>query len=260
VQLLRLAWAGVKASARHALSRAGEFLFAVYTWALLGIAGLAALIAVVILRRLSWRRSALTMLARAFVAMSGVPVRVTGIEHFPADGPITVVANHASYLDGIVLLTVLPVRCHFVAKRELSGYFATRLLLSGIGTRYVERFDIEGSVEAGEALCDLSAHGESLVFFAEGTLSRHPGLRPFHMGAFLGAARSAMPVVPVTIRGTRSILRDGQWMPRRGVIQIVVSPPVHPAGSDWSAAVRLRDDVRAAILANCGEPDLAARV
>jgi len=257
VQLLRLVWAGAKAWARHSLVRAGELLFAVYTWALLGLIGLAALVAVTVLPRLDWRRSALMTLARGFVAMSGVPVRVSGVEHFPASGPITVVANHASYLDGIVLLTMLPARCLFVAKRELSKYIVTRLLFSGIGTRFVERFDIAGSVEVGEELSDLSARGESLVFFAEGTLSRDPGLRPFHMGAFLGATRSAMPIVPVTVRGTRSVLRDGQWLPRRGVIQIVVSPAVRPTGSDWSAAVRLRDGVRAAILANCGEPDLA---
>jgi 1-acyl-sn-glycerol-3-phosphate acyltransferase len=257
IQLLRLAWAGAKASARHAVARMGELLFGAYTWALLGLIGLVALVAVIVLPRLDWRRSVLMKLARAFVAMSGLAVRVTGVEHFAASGPITVVANHASYLDGIVLLAMLPARCLFVAKRELNKYLVTRLLLSGIGARYVERFDIEGSVEAGEELSALSVRGESLVFFAEGTLRRDPGLRPFHMGAFLGASRSASPVVPVTIRGTRSVLRDGQWLPRRGVIQIVVSPAVHPVGSDWSAAVRLRDEVRSAILANCGEPDLA---
>jgi 1-acyl-sn-glycerol-3-phosphate acyltransferase len=258
-QLARLAWAGAKASARHALSRAGDVFFASYAWALLAIFGLTALVAVVTLPRLRWRRSAVAALARGFVAMSGVPMQVIGADHFPVGGPITVVANHASYLDGIVLLSVLPTRCNFVAKRELAKYLVTRVLLTGIGTRYVERFDIEESVEAGQELAALSAGGESLVFFAEGTLSRDPGLRPFHMGAFLAATRSATPVVPVTIRGTRSILRDGQWLPRRGVIQVVVSPPLRLAGRDWSTAVGLRDAVRAAILANCGEPDLGTR-
>ena len=212
---------------------------------------------VVTLPRRAWRRSVARALARGFVALSGVPVQVRGQEHFPADGPITVVANHASYLDGLVLMAVLPTRCNFIAKRELTRYLAIRLLLTGVGTRYVERFDVEGSVEGAEELAALSAGGESLVFFAEGTLSRDPGLRPFHMGAFVGAARSSTPVVPVALRGTRSVLRDGQWLPRRGVIQIVVSPALRPEGSDWSAAVQLRDRARGAILSTCGEPDLA---
>jgi hypothetical protein len=54
----------------------------------------------------------------------------------------------------------------------------------------------------------------------------------------------------------RSVLRDGQWLPRRCIVQIVVDPPLAPDGRDWDAAVRLRDRARAAILAGCGEPDL----
>jgi len=256
-QVIRLTWAGAKASARHALSRVGDVLFAGYAWALLAVFGLIALVAVVVLPRQVWRRSVVTALARGFLAMSGTPLQVIGAENFPASGPITVIANHASYLDGIVLLTVLPTRCRFIAKRELAEHLGTRLLLNGIGTRYVERFDIEASVEAGVELAALSAGGESLAFFAEGTLSRDPGLRPFHMGAFVAATRGGTPIVPIALRGTRSVLRDGQWFPRRGVIQIVVSPALRPDGSDWAAAVRLRSGARAAILSTCGEPDLA---
>ena len=62
-------------------------------------------------------------------------------------------------------------------------------------------------------------------------------------------------MVPLAIRGTRSVLRDGQWRPRRGVVRIIVAPPLAPDGGDWAAAVRLRERARAAILAVCGEPD-----
>jgi len=144
-----------------------------------------------------------------------------------------------------------------VAKRELERSPATRLLLRGIGTRFVERFDVEGSVEAGHEMQALATRGESLVFFPEGTFRREPGLRPFHMGAFVAAAAADTPLVPVAIRGMRSVLRDGQWLPRRGIVQIVVHPPLTPDGCDWGAAVRLRDRARAAILAGCGEPDRA---
>ncbi len=60
------------------------------------------------------------------------------------------------------------------------------------------------------------------------------------------------------IRGTRSVLRGGQWFPPRGRLVVSVAPPLMPEGSDWAVAIRLRDEVREEILERCGEPDLAA--
>jgi hypothetical protein len=64
-------------------------------------------------------------------------------------------------------------------------------------------------------------------------------------------------VVPVTLVGTRSLLRDGQWRPRRGALKVLIGKPQLPAGADWQAALQLRDAARSAILAQLGEPDAA---
>ena len=61
---------------------------------------------------------------------------------------------------------------------------------------------------------------------------------PFRMGAFQVAAQAGIPVVPIAITGTRSVLRDGSWFPHRGPLSVIVSPPIAPKGSDWSAAVQ----------------------
>jgi hypothetical protein len=94
-------------------------------------------------------------------------------------------------------------------------------------------------------------------------LAASAGLLPFHMGAFLTAAERGLPVVPITIRGTRSILRADSWFPRRGAIAVRVGKPVEAgeikkgAKADvWAAALKLRDAVRKDILHHCGEPDL----
>jgi 1-acyl-sn-glycerol-3-phosphate acyltransferase len=79
------------------------------------------------------------------------------------------------------------------------------------------------------------------------------------MGAFVIAAQTGVPLLPVTIRGARSVLRDGSWFARRGAISVSVAAPLLPQGSDWNAAVALRDAARAEILRRCGEPDLASR-
>ena len=84
------------------------------------------------------------------------------------------------------------------------------------------------------------------------------GLLPFHMGAFVAATLAGLPVVPVTIRGTRSKLRPDQWWIRPGPIHVTISPAIEPEGQDWRAAIRLKDSTRSVILSHCGEPDLAA--
>ena len=63
-------------------------------------------------------------------------------------------------------------------------------------------------------------------------------------------------MVPVALAGTRELLRDGSWLPRRGTVRIVFDAMVMPAGKEWSDMLRLRDSARAAILRHCGEADL----
>jgi len=84
-----------------------------------------------------------------------------------------------------------------------------------------------------------------------------PGLLEFHIGAFLTAAQLGLPIVPITICGTRSILRSDFWLFRRGDITVHIGAPIEPQGKDFQAAIALRDATREKILARCGEPDLA---
>ena len=127
---------------------------------------------------------------------------------------------------------------------------------SEAGAVFVERFDKLRGVDDARGLVQSVKTGKSLAFFPEGTFTRMPGLLPFHMGAFVAAAGAGVPVVPVTIRGTRSLLRGDSRFPRRGMVRISVSPSIPPTGTDWEAAVRLREAARAAILQHLGEPDL----
>jgi 1-acyl-sn-glycerol-3-phosphate acyltransferase len=258
-QVARLVLSGSLVQARAALARLGAFAFGAYAWSLLAGTFLVAAALALVLPRRTWRRRAATLLARAFVAASRIPVRVSGAANLPPAGPIVAVANHASYVDGLVLLTFLPERCAFVAKRELADNLVTRLLLGAIGTHFVERFEVEQSVAGAQALAGLATQGASFAFFPEGTFTRASGLRPFHLGAFVAAAAGGAAVVPIALRGTRSVLRAGQWLPRRSVVHVVVGAPIVPEGTDFAAATRLRDRTRTAILAACGEPDLDER-
>ncbi|MHB1143217.1 MAG: AMP-binding protein [Sulfuricaulis sp.] len=255
-QYAHLLRAGVLPQLRRTLRALGALLYAVYAWTLFWLLAPPVWIAVALLPRPSWSLGVIRAAARWLQRLSGTPLRMEGIENLPR-GPCVIVANHASYLDGIILTAVLPGTFSFVAKREFAAHPVARVFLRHIGAEYVERFDLARGAEDARLLARTAQRGQRLVFFPEGTFTRSTGLLPFHLGAFIAAAEAGVPVVPVTIRGTRSILRDGQWLPRRGTIGVTVGPALQPEGSDWPAAVALRDAARAEILRHCGEPDLA---
>ncbi|MCX7827148.1 MAG: 1-acyl-sn-glycerol-3-phosphate acyltransferase [Verrucomicrobiae bacterium] len=194
-------------------------------------------------------------MARLFLRVARLPLVVRGLENLPAAGSCIVAANHASYADSMLLLATLPRHFSFVAKSELLTSFIARLYLRRLGTEFVERYDLQRGAQDAARLARAARAGRSLIFYPEGTFMREAGLLPFRMGAFAIAAQAGVPVVPVVIRGTRSMLRDGSWFPRRVPLSVVVGRPIMPDGGEWAAAVRLRDAARAEILRGCGEPD-----
>jgi len=253
-QVLHLLWAGLRPVVRRSARAAGTLLYAVYAWLLFWIVAPAVWLLSALLPRPSWAWAVSHAAARAVVWLSATPLRVEGIEHLPP-GPCVLVANHASYLDGILLTAVLPQPVAFVAKGELLSQFVPRVYLQRLGAVFVERFDPgRGSADA-RRLAKLARAGGRLAFFPEGTFRRMSGLAPFHMGAFVAAAEAGVPVVPVAIRGARAVLRPDHWFPRRGAISITVGAPHQPQGNDWTAALALRDAAREQILRHCGEPD-----
>jgi 1-acyl-sn-glycerol-3-phosphate acyltransferase len=232
-------------------------LFALRAWAALGVLfPVSVLATATVPGKPAWNITGAC--ARLFFRICRIPLVVRGLENLPAGGPVVLASNHTSYLDGAVLLAALDWRGYaFVAKEELRGNLLTRVFVGGLGSEFVERFDVQKSAEHAEALVQAARRGKSLIIFPEGTMVRHTGLMPFRAGAFQVAAQAGIPVIPVSLRGVRSVLRDGTWFPRRSPIAVTFGVPIQPDGSEWNAALQLRDRVRSAILKHCGEPDLA---
>ena len=254
VQLARLALSGGAASVLRYGRRGGGWIYGAYAWGVFIAAALAGSAVLFLLPGPSLRGRWARAVARALLRLSLLKVQVQGEK---AVGPAVFVANHSSYVDSLVLTAVLPPGVRFVAKRELAAVPFLGAMLARLGTRFVERFDAEQAIADAQVLAAAAGGGESLVFFPEGTFTRAPGLRAFHMGAFLAAAQSGRPAVPVALSGTRSVLRDGAWLPRRGAVEVWVGAPIAPGGAAWNDAVALKDAARRAILARCGEPDQA---
>jgi len=165
--------------------------------------------------------------SRFLLGLSGAKFIVRGVENLPPDRPNILVANHASYLDGVLLLAALPRHYRFVAKRELREKFGPRIFFfERLGAEFVERFATQQSVDDAARLASAATHGRSLAFFPEGTFARAPSLRPFLLGAFAAAVRADAPaaVVPVAIRGSRTVLRNGQ----RLTLVLTIGAPTPP--------------------------------
>jgi len=260
-QVVRLVVGSLLPQARRGAMAAVRLLYGLYAWAAFALVVPPAWIATALAPRpaLGWRAS--RMAARAALRLAGIPIEVQGLANLPRT-PCVLVANHASYLDGFALLAALPTPFRFVAKREFLDKPFVRAYLRGLGAQFVERFDARQGAEDAQRLAETAKAGESLALFPEGTFRHGRGLAPFRLGAFAAAAAAQVPVLPVAIRGTRDLLRDGQWLPRHGAITVVIGSPVlspSTATDAFAAAVSMRNAARAHILANCGEsgPGLA---
>jgi 1-acyl-sn-glycerol-3-phosphate acyltransferase len=267
LQLTRTALQSALPLARRLLHEFVNSIYAVYVWTLFLILTSVTWLTVMLLPTLKWRWRAAHGLARFLFFASGIKIVVNGHENLPPESQISVyVANHSSYLDSFAVVASIPRNFSFIAKHELSKNFFTGAALKRIGTKFVERFDKLRSVHNAQDIASTKHLTQSLFFYPEGTFTRVSGLQNFHMGAFITAAITGMQVVPIAIRGTRSILRPGTWMPRRGRITFTVGKVITPAveveagtGSQWATAVKLREAAHQHILAHCGEVDLSYR-
>lgn len=254
-QVLRLVLGALPLLVQRLLDEARAWVYPAWSWTCFAVLAPLAWLCVAAAPQpaLAWRIG--RGFARLLLRACGVRLRVAGAA-IGGVQPAVLVANHASYLDGLMLMAALP-DCHrFVAKRELADAFLARVFLQRIGAIFVERFAVQRSVDDTRRLVAAVAAGERLAVFPEGTFTAAPALLPFHLGAFVVAARTGARVIPVAIRGTRALLPAGRWAPRRGPVDVLVAAPLEPArGEDvFAAALALRDAAHARIAELCGEP------
>jgi 1-acyl-sn-glycerol-3-phosphate acyltransferase len=235
--------------------------YGVYAWITFLAIGLIALFFLLLTPSLKARRILSAGFAKLWLRIAFIFVELRGAERLPAI-PSVLVANHSSYIDGVLMKAILPARYCFVIKKEMMKVPLAGLLLRRIGAEFVDRFNRQAGAMDARRLMRAASGGGSLVFFPEGTFTSEPGLAKFHGGAFTIAARNGMPVVPVVIRGARNILRGDTILPRPGRIEVEVLDAIEasagPESDAGSLAAQLRDQSRARILAVLGEPDLKA--
>lgn len=242
---------------RGALAGALSTIYGIVALVVFVLLFLLATILALVVPGLESRRAMVHVVARIALPVLGIRLEVEGLDRLP-DGSCIVVANHASYLDGIVMKAALPPRFSFVIKREASSTPVLGFLLRRIGSEFVDRHSAGGRRRDASRLLRKAERGHALVFFPEGTFDATPGLKRFHPGAFVAAVRAELPVVPVVIHGARKALPNRALIVRPGRIRVEVLEPLVAPPPSRQAVDELRRDARHSILARLDEPDLAA--
>ena len=158
--------------------------------------------------------------------------RTFGLEHLKdLEGPVIFAANHLSVADNPAVLLALPwrwrLRVATAASREvmrdrgrIQSFFAA-LISNGF------HFSQTGAVRSSLAFCSkLTAAGWSLLYFPEGERSDDGTVGSFRPGIGLLAAGTGVPVVPVYIKGTDSVVSKGGSRPHRSDIEVRFGEPM----------------------------------
>ena len=257
-QLANLAVGSWPQQARRLVTGMGRWLYSGWAWIALVLVSVPVVALVNILPRLRWRWRLCHRAARLLGLLTGTRLRVHGGERLKQlpEGCV-MVANHCSYIDAFVMTALAPFPIAFLAKAELRRFTVLRRFMERIGVETIERASGEASVRGSRQIAERG-RDRRLVFFAEGSFDAAPGLRPFHMGAFMTASLLQEPIIPIALGGTRAKLPADRWNPRPGPVEVIVGEAIEPTGEDWASAIRLRDTTRSRLLEMTGEPDRLA--
>ncbi len=185
--------------------------------------------------------------ARLNALLTPMRVTVVGRERIDPRQSYVVVANHQSPYDIYVLYGWLGIDFKWVLKQELRKVPGLGIGCEKLGHIYVDRSKGREAMRSIERAKERIINGTSVIFFAEGTFNKGKGLLPFKKGAFLMAIDLGLPILPVTIVGTREILPGGSWDLVPGPAKLIVHDPVDITGHERDNINPLRKQVRAVV-------------
>lgn len=185
---------------------------------------------------------------RIMCYLTPVWVTVEGAENAEPGKTYVVVINHQSQYDIFVVYGWLRLDLKWVLKAELRKLPGVGIGCEKAGHIYVDRGNPEQARKAVKEALDRVGDGVGVLFFAEGTRSRDGRLLPFKKGAFRVATSQNLPVLPVTLVGTREIQKAKSLQIFPGRVRMVIHPPIEAQdGEDNNSIRRLMTQTQSAI-------------
>ncbi len=170
--------------------------------------------------------------------LTPVWVTVEGAENVDPSRTYVVVCNHQSEYDIFLVYGWLKLDLKWVLKEELRKVPGVGIGCEKAGHIFVERGNPEQTKTAISKALERVGDGVGILFFAEGTRSLDGKLRPFKKGAFRVAANQDLPILPITLVGTRDIQRPKSMMIYPGRVRMVIHPAIEVSGGDEAGDIR----------------------
>ena len=186
------------------------------------------------------------------LATTGVTVHAEGLDGLEHGRTYIFVSNHQSIYDIPVIFATIPWQLRIIAKKSLGSFPFLGWHLRRTGHLLVDRRhpDRAGILRKWKALV---GKGLSLIVFPEGTRSSDGRIGPFKGGSFLLAIEAGLPIVPVSVDGTRFVMRKGRVMTCPGHVRLTVHAPIETGNIEVRDARALGERVRSIVSAGLGE-------
>jgi 1-acyl-sn-glycerol-3-phosphate acyltransferase len=186
--------------------------------------------------------------ARAWLLLSGVRVKVRGLELLDPRQTYVFVSNHRSYLDTAAMFIYTGRRIGLLAKKELLKVPVLGVGMGFVNVMAIDRTNRESAIRTTEAAARRIQSGVSFAVFVEGTRAKPGELLPFKKGAFYMARQAGVPVVPVAIKNSDVLMGKGTGEARSGTLEMVFLRPVNTVDRTTDEAIdQLIFEVREAI-------------
>jgi 1-acyl-sn-glycerol-3-phosphate acyltransferase len=203
-------------------------------------------------RDISFLYSWAMWIANTGLKIGGIRVDMAGREQLDPKQCYIFMSNHVSNLDPPVLLPLLPGRTSVFLKRSLM-----KIPVLGYAMRLGDFIpvDRDGRVESARQSAEMAKQvidsGLHVTTFVEGTRSRDGRLLPFKKGPFYLAMETGVPVVPISIWGTESMMKKGSLRITPGTAHVVFHAPLRPR--DYTTRENLLAAVRESITSSLPE-------
>jgi 1-acyl-sn-glycerol-3-phosphate acyltransferase len=165
--------------------------------------------------------------SRSILWVAGARIIVEGLQHIDFNKQYVFIGNHQSHFDVLTVFSRIPMILRFLTKKELFKIPLFGWALTAVGMIKIDRANHEESVKSmNEALELMRRNKISLVVFPEGTRSPDGKLGVFKKGGFVIAIRGKIPIIPVSISGSRFVLPKHSLRAKPGTIKMVIGQPI----------------------------------